>query len=117
MVGAGFSRNAEPLAGVSSQFPTWRELVRAMFDQLHPATPDEKEIDKVTRENTFNGTSPLRIASEYEAALGRDKLDKILRERNPVSDFQPGSLHRLMMGLPWADAGVSQMQLSATSRN
>jgi len=103
MVGAGFSRNAEPLAGVSSQFPTWRELVRAMFEQLHPATPDEKEIDKVTRENKFNGSSPLRIASEYEAALGRDKLDKIIRERNPDSDFQPGSLHRLLMGLPWAD--------------
>lgn len=103
MVGAGFSRNADPLAGVSSQFPTWRELVRAMFDQLNPATTHEKEIDKLNRDNKFNRTSPLRIASEYEAALGREKLDKIVKERTPDSDFQPGSLHRLLMGLPWSD--------------
>ena len=27
MVGAGFSLNSEPLPGVTSRFPTWRQLV------------------------------------------------------------------------------------------
>jgi len=55
MVGAGFSRNSEPLPGVSSQFPTWFALVEAMFQELHPG---EK----------FKGDNLLKTASEYEAA-------------------------------------------------
>jgi hypothetical protein len=103
MIGAGFSLNASPLAGVTSRFPTWRELVRAMFDQLHPTMPNESGTEKVAREEKFNRANPLRIASEYEAALGRDKLERIIRDQNPDSDFQPGPLHQLLLELPWAD--------------
>jgi hypothetical protein len=41
MVGAGLSLNAEPLPGVTSRFPTWNELVRAMFDESNPAVLGE----------------------------------------------------------------------------
>jgi len=36
MVGAGFSLNAEPLPSASKRFPMWRDLARAMFDEMHP---------------------------------------------------------------------------------
>ena len=103
MVGAGFSLNATPHAGVTAKFPTWRELSRAMFDEMHPAAPTETPADEKTREERFNRASPLRIASEYEAALGREKLNRLIREQNPDSDFQPGPLHHLLLELPWAD--------------
>ena len=102
MIGAGFSLNAEPLPGVKTRFPTWRELVRAMFDELSPNSGDPGE-NPASREERFNRANPLRIASEYEAAFGRRKLDILIREQNPDSDYQPGNLHRSLMQLPWAD--------------
>jgi NAD-dependent SIR2 family protein deacetylase len=99
MVGAGFSLNAEPLAGTHSRFPDWRELARAMFDGLPPRASDTEE----SCERRFNSASPLRIASEYEAEFGPRKLELLIRERIPNLDYQPGELHRLLLQLPWAD--------------
>src|ERR1022692_14062 len=103
MVGAGFSLNAEPLPGVNTSFPTWRQLVRAMFEELDPPQASEPPERQNRREERFNSAGPLRIASEYEAAFGRPKLDILIRAQNPDSDHQPGRLHRLLMQLPWAD--------------
>lgn len=103
MVGAGLSLNATPLPGVTSRFPTWKELVRFMFDELHPlsskSTPDEER----SREAQFAGEGALRIASEYEAAFGRRKLDLLIQKRNPDNDYCPGEIHRLLLQLPWVD--------------
>jgi hypothetical protein len=103
MVGAGLSLNAEPLPGVSTRFPTWRQLVRAMFDELHPPHLDETPEQTKAREAQFNSGNALRIASEYEAAFDRRKLDLLIRTQNPDSDHQPGRLHHLLLQLPWVD--------------
>lgn len=103
MIGAGFSLNAEPLAGVSTRFPTWRQLVRVMFDELHPSQPDETPDQEKVREKRFNSSNSLRIAGEYEASFDRRKLDLLIRKQNPDSDHQPGRLHHLLLQLPWAD--------------
>ena len=103
MVGAGFSRNARALPGIRSRFPTWRELVRVMYDALNPELPNESIKNKEDREKHFNGTSALRIASEYEAAFGREKLERLIREQNPDLDFLPSDLHRTLLELPWSD--------------
>src|SRR5262249_15962752 len=103
MVGAGFSLNAEPLPGVKTRFPTWRQLVRAMFDEMHPRQMDETPEQTKAREDRFNGSSPMRVASEYEAAFDRPKLDQLIRTLNPDSDHQPGKLHQLLLQLPWVD--------------
>lgn len=103
MVGAGFSLNADPLPGVNSRFPTWRQLVRAMFDELHPSQPGETPEQAKAREARFNSANALRIASEYEAAFERRKLDLLIRAKNPDSEHQPGKLHHLLLQLPWAD--------------
>lgn len=116
MVGAGFSLNASPLAGVTSKFPTWRELTKAMFDELRPPVPDGPIEDNQARNEKFNSTGPLRIASEYEAALGREKLDRLIRERNPDSDFQPGPLHHMLLELPWADVFMAPPRSPAYER-
>src|SRR5689334_10353772 len=54
MVGAGLSLNAEPLPGVTTHFPTWRQLVRCMFDELHPCLPGETPEQTQSREENFN---------------------------------------------------------------
>jgi len=103
MIGAGLSLNAEPLPGVKTRFPTWRELVRAMFDEMHPPQADATPEQANKREDRFNRANPLRIASEYEATFDRRKLNLLIRTLNPDSDYQPGRLHHLLLELPWAD--------------
>jgi hypothetical protein len=103
MVGAGFSLNAEPLPGVRSRFLTWRELVRKMFDQIHPLPSGAPPSEVAAHIDKFNRASPLRIASEYEAAFDRHKLDSLIREFNPDADYRPAKLHDLLLRLPWAD--------------
>lgn len=96
MVGAGFSLNAEPLPGVRRQFPKWQDLSRAMIDELHPSEPAEARAK-------LSNADPLRIASQYEAAFDKRKLDLFIRAQIPDSDYVPGKLHRMLMRLPWAD--------------
>jgi hypothetical protein len=74
-----------------------------MFDELHPAAPGETPAQMEERQVRFNTANPLRIASEYEAAFTRRKLDLQIRKQIPDSEHQPGSLHRLLLRLPWAD--------------
>jgi len=103
MVGAGFSLNTEPLPGVTTRFPTWRHLVRVMFDELHPVQSGETSEQAAAREERFNSANALRIASEYEAAFDRRKLNLLICAQNPDSDHLPGKLHHLLLQLPWAD--------------
>ena len=99
MVGAGFSLNASPSPGVATPFPTWRELARGMFDELYPPT----DASNTEWKQQFNRSNPLRIASEYEAAFKRQKLESFLRNRIPDSGHRPGPMHDLLLQLPWRD--------------
>lgn len=99
MVGSGFSLNAEPLPGARSRFPLWQELARAMFAAWSPRGSESDE----DRERRLNRMSALRIASDYEAEFGKRKLELLIREQIPDQEHQPGELHRLLLGLPWAD--------------
>ena len=99
MVGAGFSLNARPSPGVDMPFPTWRPLARAMFEEIYPP-PD---MDIADWEDRFNRSNPLRIASEYEAAFKRQKLESFIRSHIPDSSHHPGPIHELLLQLPWRD--------------
>jgi hypothetical protein len=103
MVGAGLSLNAEALPGASKGFPTWSQLVRAMLDALNPPPRGETREQARRREARFCNASPLRVASEYEAAFGPRKLEILIREQNSDAVHQPGILHQLLLKLPWAD--------------
>lgn len=100
MVGAGFSLNSTPSPGASIHFPTWRQLSRSMFDEIYPRLPNETEE---RREERFAHSNALRLASEYEAAFSRNKLESLIRSKIPDSDHQPGDMHRLLLQLPWKD--------------
>src|SRR6476469_8404569 len=103
MVGAGFSLNADPRPGVSAKFPNWHELVRCIFDELHPSDKFGGPEQLQAKDLRFSWKDPLRVASEYEAAFGRRKLDLLIRTSIPDSDYEPGRLHRMLLQLPWAD--------------
>jgi hypothetical protein len=74
-----------------------------MFQELHPAEPGETPDQVRARDEKFKSANALRIASEYEAAFGRRKLDLLIQCQNPDADHQPSSLHRMLMELPWSD--------------
>ena len=99
MVGAGFSLNALPSPGLVTSFPTWRQLARDMFDEIYPPTGAPSK----DREDRFNRSNPLRIASEYKAAFKRHKLESFIGSRIPDSSHQPGPLHKYLLQLPWQD--------------
>ena len=103
MVGAGFSRNAVPLPGVTTRFPTWPELAQAMFDEIYPASLNETAEQKQSREKHFDRSNALRLASEYEATFDRQRLKSLIRKRIPDTDHQPGNIHKLLLQLPWKD--------------
>ena len=103
MVGAGLSLNTEPRSGVKSRFPTWRQLVWAMHDELYPKSANETVAEKQERQDHFGGIDMLRLASEYEAAFGRCKLELLIKIQNPDSEHLPSPLHQLLLQLPWKD--------------
>lgn len=70
----------------------WREVVERMLQRLYP---DKSEV--------VSGNDALRVAQEYEAAFGRRELDRLLKACIPDSNYEPSSLHRLLLQLPWAD--------------
>ena len=43
------------------------------------------------------------MAEEFEATLGRHKLDEMLLDSIPDSESEPGYMHRLLLSLPWSD--------------
>lgn len=103
MVGAGFSLNAVSAPGVSTRFPVWRDLSRAMFNEIYPAHPNETKEQRTQRKEQFDRSNALRLASEYEAAFDRQKLNSFLCRAIPDSSYQPGALHTLLLQLPWKD--------------
>ena len=103
MVGAGISMNANPSPSADISFPTWRQLSRAMFDEIYPASSGETADRDSKRLELINGKGPLRLASEYEAAFDPQGLQDFLRAKIPNSTHEPGEIHRLLLRLPWKD--------------
>jgi hypothetical protein len=89
MIGAGYSRNADPSAAAARPFPTWAELTDRLARDLDPLGKRE--------------TDPMRAAQEYEAMFGRARLDEAVRSLVPDNDHRPSDLHRRLLALPWAD--------------
>lgn len=102
MVGSGLSLNAESVPGESRRFPLWRDLATGMFDKLYPGdATDSRRIER--RLQAMAGLGGITLASEYEAAFGRQAFDQMLLENIPDDRYTPCELHRLLLELPWAD--------------
>lgn len=103
MVGAGMSLNSNPLSGASARLPTWDELSRAMFEEIYPLITKGTDDQKRDLEEKYRRSNPLRIASEYEAAFKRGKLNSFLLESIPDENHEPSDIHKLLLSLPWKD--------------
>jgi len=88
MVGAGMSKAADRAAEDTRPPPLWQDFADAMSKRLQTLDP--------TRD-------PLKLADEYEAALGRHALDSLIREHVRDGQWHPGHLHERLLDLPWAD--------------
>lgn len=88
MVGAGVSLAAVRAAEDTQRPPLWSNFSAAMRERLHELDPSR---------------DPLKLADEYEAALGRHALDALIRDLVRDAHWRPGPLHERLLGLPWAD--------------
>ena len=95
MVGAGFSKNAEPNNESSRKnFADWNDLGNTFYEKLYgkDAKFPPKEFLNV-----------LKLAEEVEATFGRPVLDNILQESIPDMEYEPSKLHTKLLNLPWID--------------
>lgn len=91
LVGAGFSRNAQPLSGASRPFPMWNDLGDIFYEKVYC----EKNINKYS--------NVLKLGDEVQAAFGRATLDKLILENVPDNEYEPSKLHSSLLSLPWVD--------------
>lgn len=103
MVGSGFSRNAESVGVQAARFPLWGDLVMRLVGRLYPSARHSQAEREHIVQRASATSGALRMAEEFESAFGRQKLDEMLLEAIPDNDFRPGSLHRLLLELPWVD--------------
>lgn len=87
LVGAGFSRNAEPVYPGATLFPLWSELIERMAGELESATGNL-------------GNDFLKIAQIYSDYFGREKLEDFIRASIPDSEYRPGTLHSTLLKMP-----------------
>jgi hypothetical protein len=100
MVGAGFSRNADPLSSTARVMPGWSEMAEALCHPLYPSDDARRR----TALRDASGTSGfLRLAQEYQAAFGASSLNDRIRSLVSDTDYRPGDLHKRLLRLPWAD--------------
>lgn len=103
MIGAGLSLNARPTSVSAPPFPTWAGLTGRLIDELYP----EQSTSRGTRENALaqahSTSGALRLAEEYQAAFGRDALDRLIIAAVPDTTYEPSPLHSLLLRLPWSD--------------
>ncbi len=103
LVGAGLSLNARPLSTATPPFPTWRALTGRMVEELYP----EHVTSGVSREEALDQSKStsgaLRLADEYQAAFGRDALDRLVLAAVPDLSYEPATVHSLLLALPWSD--------------
>lgn len=89
MVGSGFSKNAE------QGFPDWNQLGDLFYHALN-----NKDNSDSTNQKYLN---VLRLAEEYEAAVGRPALENLLHTNIPDLSIEPSPLHIELLELPWTD--------------
>lgn len=100
MVGAGFSRNSDPVGSSARSMPTWAEMAEALCRPLYPV--DAPRLQAALAE--ARGTSGfLRLAQEYQVAFGAAALNDRIRSLAPDTDYRPSDLHRRLLRLPWGD--------------
>jgi len=104
MIGAGFSKNADKTLVSAADFPLWSAVADAMYRELYPPPSDPPPFEyEKAKLKAISGIGAVRVASEYEAAFGRKRLDALLLRAIRDDAYMPGDIHRLLLTLPWSD--------------
>ena len=87
MVGAGMSRNANPIRTGRAMMPTWEDLIIAMIDRLYPPSPTTERRRADLKGQVKATSAAQRLAEEFTAAFGRPALDDLVLDTIPDMDF------------------------------
>lgn len=91
LVGAGFSKNAEPVNEMTKgKMPDWTQLSDVFCQKLG-----------ITEKKQY--LNPLTIAQEVEVLYGRPFLDNLIKDQMQNDFYKPSDIHVNLMKLPWAD--------------
>lgn len=92
LVGAGFSRNADPAnEAVTEKIVMWNGLIDCFCDKLNICEDDRKYL------NT------LKVAQEIEETYGRPFLDQMIQDILSDYAYRPSDIHESLLNLPWSD--------------
>lgn len=92
LVGAGFSRNADPVnEAVTEKIVMWNGLIDRFCDKLDICVGDRKYL------NT------LKVAQEIEETYGRPFLDQMIQGILSDHSYRPSDIHESLLNLPWSD--------------
>ena len=103
MVGSGMSLNTVPAIPSPRPMLTWSQLTDRLVNRMHPPVPANEDARRRAHQACAAPGGFLRVAEEFEAALGRAALDSLLIDAVPDADHGPGPLHDLLLRLPWRD--------------
>jgi len=101
MIGAGFSRNADPIGPSAKDFPLWSQVSKKLCEKLYPLSEPERLNQALSEASGTSGF--LRLAQEYEIAFGRGSLHNFINDAIPDLDYQPSDLHYQLLELPWKE--------------
>lgn len=91
LVGAGFSKNAEPVNEMTKgKMPDWTQLSDVFCQKLG-----------ITEKKQY--LNPLTIAQEVEVLYGRPFLDNLIKDQMQNDFYKPSDIHVNLMKLPWTD--------------
>jgi hypothetical protein len=119
MIGAGFSRNAQPTSESNRKFPLWRDIVRPLIDELLPPCSQCPRSDRCPAQrppgcvmwdrrcglfdNAAGASGMMSLGDKFQAQKGSARLRAALEKAVPDDDYAPGLAHQLLVRLPWAD--------------
>lgn len=99
MVGAGFSRNADPLHEDAGSMTAWGDLIKRLHTRLNRGCGGDSESGN----SEPCMTDFMEIAEEFEQVFGRTELRSEIQQSVPDEDYEPSTLHEMLLGLPWTD--------------
>ena len=92
LIGAGFSRNADPVNNtIKSKMPMWNGLIDKFCDKLGIDDKHRKYLNTLT------------VAQELEESYGRPYLEKMIKTVMDDDAYEPSDIHVNLMTLHWSD--------------
>ena len=95
MVGAGFSKNADP------NYPNWNEFADAFWNRLHGHSIPEDDCSGEKSPKEY--ANILQVMEEALSALGQDVVEETVRALCDRPGPKDLALHRELLESPWAD--------------